>query len=463
MISHVVVVISTSSPLFVSDMATLLRARTQLHQHIPTPFPTHLLDDHLLDELAAEPVDYHPAIQSSVAAVQHSCLTTLASILRMPAPTGPESPLPAVVRALCHRNGQPRVGPLTEPALLAQLRELVDPILPSLDTPDAHLAQAIVALLIDLQQLPVSPAHPLPNATQATSVSPSATIASLQRQLSSLHPSTSTSSKSGLTPAENVQAALFWARIDEQLDTVVSLCKARASSPTTQVSPSRQSESHSTINHLRPSFDDALPPEYDAEYTYEHPPSYVADDQLSSSSHPNPFDEKRMAEQYPPEKVLSPPAVSSIPNSLDLETITHAIERLYIVAPQLANQRVELRKEKIAQMENARVGKGKKAHTLADTVDPELDKLLDLLGKASAREIPDQSVVMDPHRSGREKGAADIEEQVRTSLLIIITCSESRFSVANISNTLCTAPTSADCTARTRPHHLAVPIHPLPI
>jgi hypothetical protein len=134
----------------------------------------------------------------------------------------------------------------------------------------------------------------------------------------------------------------------------------------------------------------------------------------------------RLVEQYPPEKV-SPRASSSVlpvdtemmteryhsrsSNSPDLDMITHAIERLYVVAPQLANQRVELRTEKVMQMEKAKEGKGK-ARNLADPADPELDKMLDLLGRASAREIPDQSAVIDPHRTGREKGAADIEEQV---------------------------------------------------
>lgn len=380
-------------------MATLLRPRppSDLHANIPTPFPAHLLNDHLLDELAAEPVDYDDNIHTCVAAVQHSCLITLANILSLH--DSGTLTVSCLIHALRARDGhqQPRDLPLGE---LAQLRELVDAIVPSLHSQDAHLAQAIVALLLDLQQLPASPAHDPSHLTPPTSASPHATIASLQRRLSSLQLSPSTSSASRHTSAESVQTALFWARIDDQLDSVVSLCKARASDMT-----SRQFN-----NDHRPSFDDTLPPEYDAEYLYEHPPSYVADDHLYQE---RPSDEKRLAEQYPPEKLLSRASTehSVSSNSLDLDTITHAIERLYVVAPQLANQRVELRREKITQMESAKAGKGK-ACTLADTDDPELDKMLDLLGKASAREIPDQSVVIDPRRTGREKCAADIEEQV---------------------------------------------------
>ena len=481
-------------------MATLVRAcaQTDLQKNIPTPFPAQLLHlhDDVLDDLAAEPVDYDdsnaarasPAcplrssislpllqiaqcqddIQTSVAAVHHSCLMTLTNILSPLAiadseqPDGAaipldqvlaESPLSCLVHALRARDAHPDRPDqlLGEAALLSQLHELVDVIVPSLNRQDAHLAQAIVALLLDLDQLPASLAvisaqlvsqsdlcrlneddtSPFPRSAYDT-------IASLQRQLSSLQPSVaSTSSGSRPTPADSVRTALLLARIDEQLESVVSLCRARTSSPPQHVvpepSPSRlvtqPSESQNWDEDCRPSLDDALPPDYDSEYhhyQYDRPPSYVAEGHLYESSEEHPTDEKRLVEQYPPEKVSPRASTSVLPadtemttehyhsrssNSPDLDMITHAVERLYVAAPQLANQRVELRTEKVVQMQKAKEGKGK-ARTLADPADPELDKMLDLLGRASAREIPDQSEVIDPHRTGREKGAADIEEQV---------------------------------------------------
>jgi hypothetical protein len=481
-------------------MATLFRARAQtdLQKNIPAPFPAHLLlplHDNVLDDLAAEPVDYdgsHAAraspacphrssfslpllqvaqcqddIQTSVAAVHHSCLMTLTNILSPLAIADAEhdgaaipldqflaeSPLSCLVHALRARDAHSDRPdhPLGEAALLSQLHELVDAIAPSLNRHDAHLAQAIVALLLDLDQLPaslvlisaqlVSQSDPCQLNENDTTPSPRSaydSIASLQRQLSSLQPSAaSTSSGSRPMPADSVRTALLCARIDEQLETVVSLCRARTSTPPqldmTDPSPShlvtQPSESQNWNEDCRPSLDDALPPEYDSDYhhyQYERPPSYVAESHLYRSSEENPTDEMRLVEQYPPEKV-SPRASSSVlpadtemmteryhsrsSNSPDLDMITHAIERLYVVAPQLANQRVELRTEKVMQMEKAKEGKGK-ARNLADPADPELDKMLDLLGRASAREIPDQSAVIDPHRTGREKGAADIEEQV---------------------------------------------------
>lgn len=446
------------------QMATLVRARVDdLDRNIPSPFPVHLLRDHLHDELAAEPVDHAPTdILSSIAAVQHSCLITLANILSLSSPIGPstgaaiplhqflsETPLSCLIHALRAQDGHrdQRDLPLGEAAQLAQLRELIDSVAPSLGPPDAYLAQAIVTLLFDLEQLPASLAlsspvsQPVPSqgndsAIAPASASPYDTIASLQRQLSSLQPSSHTSSGSRTTPAESVRTALLWTRIDEQLDTVVSLCRARASSASqhgvSQIPSVQSCASHDGNQDFRRSFD-TLPPEYDSEYhySYELPPSYAPEAHPSTSSMEEPSDEKRPAVQYPPEKVLPrtsasvsavraelimEPPTSSSSNSLDFEGITHAIERLYVVAPQLGDQRVELRSEKIAQMERAKAGKGK-ARTRVDPADAELDKILDLLGKASTREIPDQSVIMDPRRSGREKGAADIEEQVDSSLL----------------------------------------------
>ncbi|KAG6377492.1 HECT-like ubiquitin-conjugating enzyme-binding-domain-containing protein [Boletus reticuloceps] len=455
-------------------MATLVRPRlvehdaTDLHKHIPTPFPLQQLIDlqaDVLDDLAAEPMDYADSrasprsftVQPSpypffqVAQCQNDIQASVTAVLA-------ESPLSCLVHALGARCGYPHTvdHPPSEAVLLSQLHDLVDAIVPSLGSQDAHPAQAIVALLLDLEQLPaslaltsaqlVSPTDPSQHSENGSGpppppTSPYATIASLQRQLSSLQPAVaSTSSGSRPTPAESVQSALLWARIDEQLEIVVSLCRARAlSSPPhhgmTEPSPFglvvHPSESHNS-NNDRPSFDDALPP-YDSDchhYSNERPPSYIAEGYPFASSKGKPNDEKSLLEQYPPEKVSSRVSTSTFPadtgmtterdhamssNSLDLDAITHAIERLYVVAPQLANQRVELRREKLMQMEKAKQGKGK-ARTLADIADPELDKMLDLLGRASAREIPDQSVVVDPYRTARGVGTADIEEQRRKYL-----------------------------------------------
>ncbi|KIJ61613.1 hypothetical protein HYDPIDRAFT_137583 [Hydnomerulius pinastri MD-312] len=488
-------------------MATLVRTRlteqlvheeaagNDLQSNIPAPFPSeHLIDlqdndDDILDELAAEHVEYDVEedrntalrdIQPSIAAVQHSCLMTLNNLLSvsssLPVPGDEaatlaqilaETPLSCLVYTLRTRDGQSGLPQSSnEAALLTELHDLVDALAPTMDRRDAHLAQAIVALLLDLEQLPASlaltpaqaksqagssSAQPDEDKTIPSSRTAHALLSTLQRQLSSLQPSGPSDTEAGAesrpTPMQTIKSALLWTRIDEQLEAVVALCKDRAASS----SPSQSTATNHTADVLgaqsstsvngyldgirAPSFDDHLPPEYESEYPYPYdmPPSYAAQAHARTSLEEKTPYEMMNASQYPPEKVsaststvtLAPPAQaeemsqsdkapSASTTALDLDLVTRAIDRLYAVAPQLADQRVELRREKIVQMEKAREGKGKgKARAIASdsVVDAELDKMLDLLGRASAREIPDQSVVIDPRRRGRGRGCSDLEEQ----------------------------------------------------
>ncbi|KAF9225898.1 hypothetical protein BS17DRAFT_777838 [Gyrodon lividus] len=476
-------------------------AADDLQRNIPTPFPSErLVDlqdnvDDILDELAAEHVEYDARedatvvlndIQSSIAAVQHSCLMTLTNLLSVSSsPTTAmyedadggglglaqvlaETPLACLVHILRTRDGHHELSrnneihqKVDETTLLSELHELVDALAPSLDRRDAHLAQALVTLLLDLEQLPASLASTPPQALsqvgaslqtvedhpRSSQRSPYALLSTLQRQLSSLQPpaASSSSSGSGSTPFETVQSALLWARIDEQLETVVSLCKERVSSTSssqlsmTYSAANRPEAQSSTAGDWRmddahvPSFDDHLPPEYDSEYLYpdELPPSYVAEAYARASLEEN-LTRGKLSSQYPLEKAsasastatLGAPLMQAesasvaekIPSApttaLDLDLITCAIDRLYAVTPQLADQRVELRREKIIQMEKAKEGKAKaRIPPNAAAVDPELNKMLDLLGRASAREIPDQSVVMEPRRRGWGRGKVDLEKQ----------------------------------------------------
>jgi len=76
---------------------------------------------------------------------------------------------------------------------------------------------------------------------------------------------------------------------------------------------------------------------------------------------------------------------------IDLEKIANAIDRLLLVAPQIHNQRVELREDKIAQLELAKSSKGKgKEPQLGD-----LEKIVEMLAKATERSLRDQAVVLE--------------------------------------------------------------------
>ena len=329
-----------------------------------------------------------------------------------------------------------------EAALLDQLHDLVDTLAPSMHRHDTHLAQAIIALLADLQQLPASFSASLSSCASSsiqrvtpTDGGPHLVLTTLKKKLSSLQPNTTNSASSSSpavrpTPIQTVQAALLWARIDEQLEVVVELCKARAgaepylsSDNLDPFSDAAHISGVDTIPSRAPSFDaqHLLPPQYEYEYDVSHedmPPAYPTDLALAPPRRSLAYDRKAPLESgYPPEKVSTVPStsqsVSDVERStaLDLDLVTHAIDRLYAVAPQLANQRVELRREKITQMQKARNNKGKSpATTIAD--DAEFDKMFYLLGRANSREMADQKVAIDPSRMERVRGKLNLEQQV---------------------------------------------------
>jgi hypothetical protein len=89
---------------------------------------------------------------------------------------------------------------------------------------------------------------------------------------------------------------------------------------------------------------------------------------------------------------------------LDLEAVAIAIDRLYLVAPQLLDQRVELKASKMAELENARqAGKNKGKQKQVDL--RELEHMVEMIGKASERKITDQTYVMDGDTRARQERA----------------------------------------------------------
>ncbi|KAG2135840.1 hypothetical protein DEU56DRAFT_981029 [Suillus clintonianus] len=423
-------------------MATLVRTQVvqpaeqdeSLRTSVPKPFPSaeereQLLQEALLEELAEEQVEYEawpmgayrkarcdqqqryiiPILQTviipSITAVQTSCLMTLNNLLSIPTRWQPIVPdrrhsMPASM----HREQAPQSYSALETlvlnlrnhdggeishkvqddhtTLLEELRDRVDALAPSMNRQDAHFAQVIVSLLLDLDQLPaVSP--PLDSAPQASS---SASPGLIDR-----HPPELISTLKATWRSTTVQTALLWSKIDRKLETVTALCKDRA-------------DSH------RPSPLDHLPPQYDhVDHDFETPPEYDAGYQSSSEK----------AGMHPPRSIPSP-SISNEKLRMDFDAVTLAIERLYLVAPQLHNQRVELKSSKLAQMERARlegskvqpsIAKGKqKAH---DRDMRDLNHMLELLGKASDRKLTDQSVIMDSRRMIRLREAKQQYEDQR--------------------------------------------------
>lgn len=303
----------------------------------------------------------------------------------------------------------------TDSDLLRELNIRVKAISQSMASSDAALANALISLLLNLNRLSDLQTSTTPSSNQdldegsSNLVDPPPAIDvfdALTRQLNDLQIERLSSPAGpfppGSSPLVVVETALLWSRIDSELENVVSICNQRTESP--------------------PQFmHDHLPPQYDiATYDSENPPEYEMggrtsiDDTKTKAGHsPQPLSARAVEEKM----------------RLDLEAVAVAIDRLYLVAPQLHNQRVELKSSKLAEMEKAR-RKGKAAISPQEpTRDKErdireLEKILDLLGKASERTLRDQSVFLDGgmqsrmekvHQKEAAKHRAFVEQLVRHS------------------------------------------------
>ncbi|KAF5379165.1 hypothetical protein D9615_006003 [Tricholomella constricta] len=432
-------------------MATLTRPKQLsrpassplLTSSVPTPFPrdqivnsqdlgdasTHRADTQAGTSRAAEAEhvqasESHGVLQEvmpSIVHVQKSCLMTLNNLLSMPTRWSPivpdrrhsmpstspgsstsqhgvtessSSALQTLVTNLRNQEGADTMIEVhsgsTESELLHELRTRVDNISLSLEPADALLATSLLSLLSHLDRLSTIQSNSTqsfretPETNAFDIAGPSDLFAVLKRQLSDLQVERLSTQPdilaSDAPPVLVVEAALLWSRIDEELEKIVAMCKER------------------TENLPRFSFD-SLPPQYDPEdYELDTPPKYhesgvrTSIDSKSRNTPHSPITASRQMD----EKMR-----------LDLEGVAMAIDRLYLVAPQLHNQRVELKSSKVAQMERAtREGtqtpqsrSGKQNENDGDI--QELERMLDLLGKASGRSLSNQSVVLEGGLPGR--------------------------------------------------------------
>jgi hypothetical protein len=283
--------------------------------------------------------------------------------------------------------------------LLRELHRHVESISLSLPESDATLAKTLVSLLSDLNRLSdiqADTSH-LPNhivhsetARVLDAPPPVDLYDTLTRQLSEFQVER-LASQAGIhspstSPLLAVETALLWTRIDSELDKVVALCRQRT-------------ENLPVFSH------DYLPPQYDVD-DYD-PPDYDIHSRKS-------FDDEKIKAGHPQLRA------GDEKMRMDLEAVAMAIDRLYLVAPQLNNQRVELKSSKLAQMEKAsrepvvqsrRNGKERDVR--------ELENLLDLIAKSSERTLKDQSVVLDGSMQARlERARQGESSKVRASNII---------------------------------------------
>ncbi|KAF7325950.1 hypothetical protein MKEN_00445900 [Mycena kentingensis (nom. inval.)] len=412
-------------------MATLTRSAQTATEHaarpaaldttllaaVPAPFPRELLQieqDVSAGSSRAAEAEAPPAapavlteLMPSIAYVEKTCLMTLNNLLSGPdrwnpivpdrrhsMPTSPtsstaspaemqrsSSALHTLVTNLRSRDTPDsemvEIQGSSDTALLQELRSRVNDMAPALEPADAHLAESIVSLLAHFNRL--SGLYSTDQTVRRMALEeepllpPGDLFNTLKRQLSDLQVERQTSQHEPLPPntppVVAVEKTLLWSKIDEELDDVLALCKQRAE----------------RIEHLPPQYD------YDdVDAEHDHPPQYDTHSLRES------LDEKGKASMHSPTL-----ATTNEKMRLDLEAVTMAIDRLYLVAPQLHNQRVELKSSKLAQMEKARreggstVARGKQKYKEEANDPRDLDKILELIGKASERTLKDQSVILE--------------------------------------------------------------------
>ncbi|KAL6306328.1 HECT-like ubiquitin-conjugating enzyme-binding-domain-containing protein [Sparassis latifolia] len=297
-------------------------------------------------------------------------------------------------------------------ALVGELQERVDRLVDSdtLSQHDRALAQTLISLIAHFHRLaalyprtsvPTSPRvaswnpHTVSPSLSAVHDGPSDPFVHFRRQLSDFQLSRGEGvAMPAVSPVELVETTLLWARVDEELEHVLNLCRAR----TTEDPQILDTE--------------LLPPEYDAagyddelDFTIESEglPEYEVG-QWSALDAKTASPSSKANEPETSSPVLGGAGGLSEKMRLDLDAVTLAIDRLYLVAPQLHNQRVELKKAKVEQMERARleglslkrarVREGKQR--AVDTTDSQdLERMLELIGRASQRKLVNQAVALE--------------------------------------------------------------------
>ncbi|KAJ2994573.1 hypothetical protein NUW54_g7529 [Trametes sanguinea] len=300
---------------------------------------------------------------------------------------------------------------------------------------DGALARALVSLVAQfrrLAELHPTPARPKAAAVPRTaswSTSPadaaplSATgnpLVTLQRQLSDLQLERDArggeEADASRPPVQAVETALLWTRVDQEFERILELC-------------SQQSNAAAIVD------DDHLPPEYD-EGEYGGPfgsdaelPVYEEGDGYAAYAAEKA--KRDMSRSREPSSATSTSGAVSEKMRMDLEAVALAIDRLYLVAPQLHDQRVELKKSKRDQMERARMaGPSKERETDRERekvkVRPgkerasdvgELEKMVELIGKASERKYADQVVVLDGGRKAKLEQARQGDQEKREAFV----------------------------------------------
>ena len=295
--------------------------------------------------------------------------------------------------------------PTDQISLLTELQYRVQRLTQSsaLSTADIQLATSLVSLLVHLARLPtVEPsaleaADPVLLHSLEDSGDPYDT---LSRQVNDLQARRGEASLDvAASSIRAMERTLLWDRIDRDLEAVSTLCRGRIHDPFGDAAAIPPVRSYSP-----------LPPEYDP--TDYELPQYEYAKSVVDEENPN-------LKTGEPRTSVSHITGLSEKMRMDLDAVTSAIDRLYLVAPQLHNQRVELKQRKVEELERAKHARPKNSEGKGKGKDKDvrdLDTLLGMIGKASSRRMNDQAVVVSEEMRSRMELARQ-RDVVKVSIL----------------------------------------------
>ncbi|TFK81662.1 hypothetical protein K466DRAFT_330587 [Polyporus arcularius HHB13444] len=352
-----------------------------------------------------------------------------------PAPAAAATPLQTLVLNLRAQEPESMSECYTtdlkdEPSLVRELQARVDRLASTrLTSHDASIARSLVALVAQFNRLaelhPAPARHAAVPRTMSWSTSPAEASTSLpgdplvrlQRQLSDLQlerEARGLEEGSSRPPVQAVETALLWTRVDQEFDRILSLC-------------SEEQPSSAELATFQEDEADHLPPEYEPG-EYEDPfgsdaelPMYEAG---GYSGHSGKGESSTATRDREREREASGGISEKM--RMDLEAVALAIDRLYVVAPQLHDQRVELKKSKREQMERARLAVPKEKEREKVKVRPgkeraqdddDLTKMLELIGKASERRLVDQAVVLNGGMEAKLTQARQRDQEKREAFV----------------------------------------------
>lgn len=273
-------------------------------------------------------------------------------------------------------------------SMLGELQRRVDGLSQDLSPADARLARALISLLSRTSHLASIDNELMKNISSESN--PSLHFSrqnvdvydELSRQVMGLQNVRLEQGRGVDTPQHKAEMQDLWLKIDSELEMVSHLCRERNEPAPRPYSPGQLPPEYDPFDYEE---SDVLLPQYDN----DGQSTYVVGEKEKTNIHSEITNEKM---------------------KMDFDAITMAIERLYLVAPQLHSQRVELRKNKIDELERARtMGSTLSQKTNQRAVKgkererdiKELEKILDMVGKASSRRMDDQAVNLDPDMKTR--------------------------------------------------------------